>query len=301
VKERNFKVGNKDSGERLDHFLVEKLAGDISRSYVQKLIKQKKVLVNAEPASAHHKVKPLEEVSIVIPDPVKMELQAEKILLDIIYEDESILVLNKPAGMVVHPGAGVFSGTLVNALLSCCKNLSGIGGVLRPGIVHRLDKDTSGLMLVAKTDLAHRELSRQFKEREVERKYVGLVRGVVQLDKGKVDLPIGRHPRDRKKMAVSYIHSRYAHTDYKVLRRFKDATMLEITPQTGRTHQIRVHMASLGHPLLGDRKYGIKRNLERQALHACKIKFRHPESKEILEFSIPLPSDLEKFIKNSLQ
>jgi len=302
MKEYSFKAGNKDAGKRLDLYLVEKLGKDSSRSHIQKLIKSENVLLNKNETFAHHKISPGDEIRVVFAQPqAPDEVKAEKIPLDIIYEDESIIVINKPAGMVVHPAAGNFSRTLANALLHHCKRLSQEGGPLRPGIVHRLDKDTSGLMIAVKTDAAHRDIAKQFKQRQVERRYIAIVKGVVQVDTGKIDFPIGRHPRNRKKMAVSYLDAKPAETSFKVLKRFKDATLLEITPITGRTHQIRVHMASYGHALLGDPKYGKKGGLTRQALHAYKIKFRHPDSDKIVEFESPLPRDLEEYIEKKGQ
>lgn len=294
MKRYNLKVGRKDSDLRLDHFLVKNL-NQVSRSYIKKLIQDNQVLLEGEPTKAHHKVKFGQVVLVTIPDPVICEVKPENIPFDVVYEDDELLVINKPAGMVVHPAAGNYTGTLVNGLLYRCDGLSGIGGVLRPGIVHRLDKDTSGLMVVAKTDFAHRELARQFKERKVRRTYIGLVKGVVQLDEGEVDVPIGRHPRDKKRMAVTYLRSKVARTHYRVLERFSDSTLLELKPHTGRTHQIRIHMAHMGHPILGDAKYGARAGLARQMLHAARLEFYHPTAKKNMEFSSPLPPDFESF------
>lgn len=294
MKKYNLKVGRKDSNLRLDHFLVRNLT-EVSRSYIKKLIQDNQVLLEGEPTKAHHKVKFGQMVVVTIPDPVIMEVKPQNILLDIVYEDDELLVVNKPAGMIVHPAAGNYTGTLVNGLLYHCDRLSGIGGVLRPGIVHRLDKDTSGLMVVAKTDFTHRELARQFKERKVHRTYIGLVKGVVQLDEGEVDVPIGRHPRDKKRMAVTYLSSKMARTHYKVWKRFSDSTLLELKPHTGRTHQIRVHMAHIGHPILGDARYGAGAGLARQMLHAARLAFYHPTAEKNMEFSSPMPWEFESF------
>jgi 23S rRNA pseudouridine1911/1915/1917 synthase len=226
----------------------------------------------------------------MLPEPKPSVLEAEDIPIEILYEDEDLLVVNKPAGMVTHPGAGVRSGTLVNALLHRCKNLSGIPGSIRPGIVHRLDKDTSGIIVVAKNDYAHCILAKQFKQRKVQRKYIALVKGVVQLDSDQIDMPIGRHPREREKMAVEFADSKEAITRYKVIKRFSNSTLLEITPITGRTHQIRVHMRALGHPIVGDPKYGSsndKGKVARQMLHAQWIRFFHPRLKKYMEFYCP--------------
>lgn len=278
----------KDSGKRIDAYIAEYFAGRYSRTYLQKLIAGGFVLVNDKPCKPNHKIGTIDKIDILFPPSEPSAIKAEDIPFEIIYEDKDLLVVDKPAGMVTHPGAGVKSRTLVNALLHHCKDLSGIGGVLRPGIVHRLDKDTSGIMLVAKTDLVHRELAKQFKEREVERKYMALVEGVVELDNDQINLPLGRHPKDREKMAVQFAGAKDAVTQYEVLKRFSDSTLLEITPVTGRTHQIRVHMKAIGHSIVGDTKYG-SRAAARQMLHACRIKFFHPALKKYMEFFSKAP------------
>ena len=241
------------------------------------------------PCENNYKIKGGDKIEIDFPVAIESVIKPDAIPLDILYEDKDLLVINKPAGMVTHPGAGVKSGTLVNALLHYCKDLSGIGGVLRPGIVHRLDKDTSGIILVAKNDSTHRSLAKQFKQRKVLRKYIALVTGKVELDNDEINLPIARDRFDREKMAVETDESeesKEAITRYKVLKRFKDTTLLEIEPVTGRTHQIRVHMKAIGHTIIGDSKYGPKNtDVERQKLHACWIKFFHPGLKKYMEFS----------------
>ena len=237
--------------ERIDKFLTEKVP-ELSRSYIQKLLKEQKITVNGSAVKANYKVKEGDEISVAVPDIKEPDILPEDIPLDILYEDDDVLIVNKPKGMVVHPSAGHTSGTLVNAIMFHCKdNLSGINGVLRPGIVHRIDKDTTGALLVCKNDNAHRNLAEQLKEHSIRRRYRAIVAGVLKEDEGTIEGPIGRHPIDRKKMAVNYKNGKDAVTHYKVLERFKNATYVECRLETGRTHQIRVHMTSIGHPLLG--------------------------------------------------
>jgi len=294
----SFKVGEADKGKRLDMYIVEQLPG-LSRSFVQKLTSEGNILLNGEPAKNHHKVNTGEAVDVSVPEPVASTIRAEKIPLDIVYEDGDLLIINKPAGMVVHPAPGNYSGTLVNALLTHCKDLSGIGGVLKPGIVHRIDKGTSGLLVVAKNDSSHKALADQFRAKTTRRVYWALVKGVVRFDNGIVELPIGRSDDDRMKMAVKSEEGeegRYAVTKYKVLERFKDSTLLELTLGTGRTHQIRVHMSHVGHPVVGDEEYGSRSSLGRPALHAKTIGFIHPGTKKYVEFTSELPEDIKKLI-----
>lgn len=286
--------------KRVDHYLVEVLPKNkVSRTYIKKLINGGDILLNDRIIKPHHQLNIGDIIKVHMPEAVpETGLKPENIPLDIIHEDEDILIVNKPAGMVVHPGAGVYGGTLANALLHYCRNLSELGGECRPGIVHRIDKGTSGLLIIAKNDPSHRELAGQFKDRQVKRTYIAIVRGVVELDNGKVELPIGRHPRSPKKMAVAFSRSKTAVTNYRVAKRLKDRTVLEINPDTGRTHQIRVHMAYLDHPLLGDAQYGRPdERIDRQALHAGKIRFRHPRTNKIMEFEAPLPDDMKGLIK----
>jgi 23S rRNA pseudouridine1911/1915/1917 synthase len=286
-----------DEGKRIDVFLAAEL--DYTRSYIKKLIVDGLVFVNGKTVKPSYKVKENDEVVLNIPEAEKIDVLPENIPLDILYEDDDIIVINKPQGMVVHPAPGNYSGTLVNALLYHCKNLSGINGILRPGIVHRLDKDTSGVMVVAKNDKAHISLSNQIKERSVFKKYVAIVEGVIKDEEGKIEAPIGRHPVDRKKMAVIE-DGRYALTLYKVLERFKENTLVEAVIKTGRTHQIRVHMAYIGHPIVGDHVYGFKRQkfkLEGQALHSSVLGFMHPTKGVYMEFEAPLPEYFKKLIE----
>jgi len=289
MEKQKIKPNLNEAGQRIDVYLTNYYLGKYSRTYLQKLILAGNILVNGKPCSSGHKITQSDEIEVIFPDAVASGIKAEDIAIQIIYEDKDLLVVNKPAGMVTHPGAGVKSGTLVNALLNYCKDLSGVGGVLRPGIVHRLDKDTSGIMLVAKNDFTHRVLAKQFKQRKVQRKYVALVNGVVKFDNDEINMPIGRDYKDREKMAIKFAESKEAVTRYKVLKRFPDTTLLEITPITGRTHQIRVHMKSIGHPIVGDTKYGIKDKAARQMLHAEWIKFFHPTLKKDLEFFCKVP------------
>lgn len=301
MQDYSFTIKKDGVGERIDHYLAKVLPKDkISRTLVKKSINKGDILLNGKTTKPHHQLNYGDIVTGKIPQPAsEMSLTPENIPLDIVYEDSDIIVVNKPAGIVVHPGAGVHSGTLVNALLYYCKNLSSSGGVSRPGIVHRIDKGTSGLLVVAKNDAAHRELARQFKERKVKRVYTAFVRGIVELDNGKIELPIGRHPRSPKKMAVAFSKSKTAVTNYKVLNRLKDYTVLEIRPDTGRTHQIRVHMAYLDHSLLGDVQYGRPdERMARHALHAGHISFHHPRTNKIMEFETPLADDMKRLIEN---
>ena len=299
--EKLFKVsvGTNSQGRRLDKFLADHFEKDFSRVFLQKLLKKGKVLLNGQVPKRHQKVSAGETVEITVPEPEESVIRPEKIPLKIVYEDKHLLVVNKPQGMVTHPAPGNYTGTLVNALLAHCKDLSGIGGVLKPGIVHRLDKGTSGLLLVAKTDDAHKKLAKQFKDKTTKRVYLALVDGNVELDNGTVELPIGRSTRDRKKMAVKFDDesSREAITHYKVIKRFGDFTLLECSLGTGRTHQIRVHLSYIGHPILGDEKYGTKGSFKMPMLHAATIGFTHPATKKFMEFSSKPPKEMADVIK----
>jgi len=294
----SFEVEEDDSGARLDVFLSREI-GELTRSHIQKLIVERLVTVNGSTARSSYKLKPGDLVDLRIPEPQGLELRAEPIPLDIYFEDFDVIVINKPRGMVVHPATGNFSGTLVNALLYHCRDLSGINGVLRPGIVHRLDKDTSGLIAVAKNDNAHAGLAVQLKDRTVTRRYLALVHGRVKEQSGIIDAPIGRHPADRKKMAVVQKNAKHAVTKYRVLKRYKGYTYLELTLETGRTHQIRVHLSYIGHPVVGDLKYGPSCphfGLKGQFLHAEVLGFIHPSTGKYLEFKSPLPETLSEII-----
>ncbi|MFH0771874.1 MAG: RluA family pseudouridine synthase [Candidatus Omnitrophota bacterium] len=296
MEKRAFKVGQIDKPVRIDVYLVDILGEGISRSHIKRLIDNGNVSVNGERVKAHHNVKLGHVIEVALEELAAFGLEAEDISLDIIYEDEDIIVLNKPPFMAVHPGAGIHSGTLVNALLHHCGNLSTVNDS-RPGIVHRLDKDTSGVMVVAKNNAGHTELARQFKERRVKKRYVALVSGIMELDEGIIDLPIGRHPTHREKMAVRHDSEKNAITEYKVIRRFGNFTAVSLNLKTGRTHQIRVHMAHIGHPLLGDSKYGGKGGkFPRQALHSCYLNFTHPRTGENMEFTAKLPADMKEAV-----
>ena len=290
-----------EAGSRLDRFISGRLP-EYTRSRIQKLTEDGFVLADGKPAKASHKVRAGETVSLTVPELRDPDILPEPIPLDIIYEDGDMQVVNKPQGMVVHPAAGNYTGTLVNALLAYCgDSLSGINGERRPGILHRIDKDTSGLLLVAKNDMAHQGLAAQIKAHSLTRAYLALVHGGFRTDSGTVDLPIGRHPADRKKMAVTYHNAREAVTHYRVLERFGRYTLLECVLETGRTHQIRVHMAKLGHPIAGDPVYGVKKepfSTNGQLLHAYKVGFVHPRTGAYLEFTSPLPDYYEKILKN---
>lgn len=285
--------------KRLDVFLTE-AQGDVSRNFVQKLIEDGQVRVNQQTVKANYKVKHGDLVEMNIPEPAPLELTAEDIPLDIHYEDEHMIVIDKPAGLVVHPAPGHPGGTLVNALLFHCKDLTGIGGVERPGIVHRLDKDTSGLIVVAKSDHSLVSLQRQFQERTIKKVYLALTQGRLDPPRGTVRSPIGRHPKDRKKMATGE-EGREAETVFEVIRHFEGYDLVKLFPKTGRTHQIRVHLASLGHPVLSDPLYGGRSRrktpaLERQALHAHQLTLAHPVSRKSMEFNSPLPPDMARLI-----
>lgn len=289
-----FKVDRDAAGKRLDQFLTHCIPS-LSRSQVQRLIEKGNVLVNSKKERSSFRVRLNDEVEMIVPPPEQITLSPEPIPLDILYEDDDLLVINKPAGLVVHPAAGHRSGTLVNALLNHCPDLSGIGGYLRPGIVHRLDKDTSGLMLVSKSDLTHRELAAQLKARKIKRKYLALVHGEVREEKGLIDAPLGRDPLNRKRITVlskDDPYGREARTHYRVKERFPGYTLLDVELETGRTHQIRVHLAYAGYPVAGDPVYGPRRNplqLPGQALHAYRITFTHPRTGELLNFEAPPP------------
>lgn len=292
-----FQVEKENAGIRIDKYLSDNME-DISRSYLQKLLKEKSITVNEKEIKANYKVQEGDVVSVSLPEPEEPDILPEEIPLDILYEDDSLMVVNKPKDMVVHPSAGHLSGTLVNAVLFHCKgNLSGINGIMRPGIVHRIDKDTTGALLICKTDTCHRILAEQLKVHSITRKYRAVVQGNLKDDEGTIEGPVGRHPADRKKMAINYKNGKEAVTHYRVLERFGNATYIECQLETGRTHQIRVHMASIGHPLLGDTTYGSSKNpyhLQGQALHAMVIGFLHPVTNTYMEFTAPLP---EYFLK----
>lgn len=305
-RHHRFTVDPGEEGLRLDLFLTKKEPG-LSRAQIQRAVAEEMVLVNGRPIKAGRRVKAADTVAIRIPAPKPSGVIPEAIPLTIVYEDASLLVVDKPAGMVVHPAAGHTGGTLVNALLHHCRDLSGIGGVLRPGIVHRLDKGTSGLLVAAKSDAAHWGLAGQFKRHEVKKIYLSLVYGNPRIDGGRIEADVGRHPTDRKKMSTASRRGRSAVTLWRVRERFGVAALLEIDIETGRTHQIRVHLTDMGYPLVGDRVYGgagrIKgvedaamrarmKELDRQALHAWRLSFTHPVTGEALSFSSPLPGDI---------
>lgn len=310
-----YTVDNIDAKIRIDVYLSGKT--DKTRSFIQKLIESGNILVNKKSVKTSYKTRAGDKISIYFPKLEKLDLEPEEMALEILYEDNDLIVLNKPRGITVHPGVGKREGTLVSGLLHYCKNLSGIGGVERPGIVHRLDKDTSGILLIAKNDNAHLNLSKQFAERSVSKTYIALVHGVPKINSGIIEKPIGRHPKDRKKMAVRQ-DGRYAKTSWKIIKAFKTATvgtgrpstslrtsglsLLEVKIFTGRTHQIRVHMNYIGHPVLGDAVYGKKSDREKfdlkgQFLHSYKIGFTHPQTGHYLEFTTDLPKELKDILK----
>ena len=284
------------AGERLDRFLAGREL-EVSRSHIQKLIESGCVLVNGRTAKANAKLREGDAVETELPEAQELEILPEDIPLDILYEDSDVIVINKARGMVVHPAAGAADGTLVNALLHHCEDLSGINGVIRPGIVHRLDKDTSGVMMAAKNDRAHVDLAEQIREKTAQRIYRAIVCGTIAEDRGEIRAPIGRHPTERKKMAV-VPNGKEATTFFRVLERFSSYTFVECRLQTGRTHQIRVHMAYIGPPLLGDPKYGKKSPfaIEGQALHSAELMLTHPRTKERLRFAAAMPADMEEIL-----
>ncbi|EPS56528.1 TPA: RluA family pseudouridine synthase [Clostridium botulinum] len=294
----NLQVEKEFDNVRLDLYL-SKIFEDKSRSYLQGIIDEGNVLVNNKEKKRNYKLKVRDNIEVNIPEPKLLQIEPEDIKLDIIYEDKDVIVVNKPQEMVVHPAPGVYSGTLVNALLHHCKDLSGINGVARPGIVHRIDKDTSGILVVAKNDISHNNLAAQFKEHSISRVYMALVEGIIKDEQGTIEAPIGRHPVDRIKMAVVK-DGRHAVTHYKVIERFKNHTLVECRLETGRTHQIRVHMSHIMHPLVGDPVYGYKKqrfNLKGQMLHAKLLGFIHPTTRQYVEFESELPEYFKKIIK----
>lgn len=300
-----FTVENEE-GMRVDKYLACYLP-DLSRSHIQKLIRNDLVIVNQKPVKANYRLSLYDQIEIMIPEPEEPEILPENIPLEILYEDADIIIVNKPKQMVVHPALGHASGTLVNALMyHCGAELSGINGVMRPGIVHRIDMDTTGSLLVCKNDMAHQKLAAQLKEHSITRIYEAIVHGNIKESEGTIDAPIGRHPTDRKKMSIHAKQGRRAVTHYQILERFGEFTYIRCQLETGRTHQIRVHMASIGHPLLGDRVYGPSKcpfeGLEGQTLHAKTLGIIHPRTGEYLEVQAPLPEYfvylLQKLYKN---
>ncbi|MBI2502894.1 MAG: RluA family pseudouridine synthase [Candidatus Latescibacteria bacterium] len=308
----HLQVSPEEAPQRLDLFLSRRCP-DLSRSRLQMLIREGAVRVNGQPSRPSYQIRPADCIALELPAPTELSLDPEAIPLSILFEDGDLLVLDKGPGMTVHPAPGSWQGTLVNALLHHCRDLSGINGVLRPGIVHRLDRDTTGLLVVAKNDTAHRHLAAQLQSRVLERRYSALVWGRPRLPQGRIEAPVGRHPRDRKKMAV-VPGGRAALTHYQVVERFAFLSLLDLRLETGRTHQIRVHLQHLGHPVFGDPVYGgrapirglqpaqrllageLLKLIARQALHARSLRFAHPRSGEWLEFSAPLPADMEALL-----
>ncbi|BED92706.1 MAG: RluA family pseudouridine synthase [Candidatus Paraimprobicoccus trichonymphae] len=302
MKSENFKINENSKNQRIDIFVKNKLSDLLTRSYIHKLIRERFITVSSKNIKKNYILKYGDIVNVVIPSPKKLEILSEKIDLDIMYEDEWLLVVNKPKGMVVHPAPGNYDRTLVNALLSYCKgSLSGINGFLRPGIVHRLDKDTSGLLIVAKNDLAHKNLSDQIKLHNFKREYEAIVHGIFKNDFGTINFPIGRDRKNRKKMAVTNINSKKAVTHYQVIKKYDKFTYLKLILKTGRTHQIRVHMNHINHPVVGDLIYNQNKNrnfefLAGQCLHAKTIGFLHPINKNYLEFKSELPGYFKSFL-----
>lgn len=301
MEEFSYRASIEDEDERIDKWISNALEG-LSRSYIQKLIKDNLVFVNNKPQKASYHIKADDEIRFQIPDAVKPSILEENIPISILYEDEDILIVDKPKGMVVHPAPGHYSGTLVNAVMFHCKNkLSGINGVMRPGIVHRIDRDTTGSLIICKNDIAHNSIAAQLKEHSITRKYRAIVHGRITDEEGSINAPIGRDTRDRKKMAVNEQNGKPAVTHYKVLKAYKEYTYIECQLETGRTHQIRVHMTSIGHPLLGDTVYGNRKSnfhTEGQTLHAMTIGFIHPSTGEYMEVSAPLPEYFERILNN---
>lgn len=299
MEQFTYQIGLGEDDERLDKWISLALP-DLSRSYIQKCIKNNDVLVNGNPQKAGYRLRIDDEIVFSIPQAVEPAIEAENIPLDILYEDNDLIIVNKPKGMVVHPAPGHYSGTLVNAVMYHCKDcLSGINGVMRPGIVHRIDKDTTGSLIICKNDHAHNAIAAQLKDHSITRKYHAIVHGVVEQDTGTVQASIGRDPKDRKKMAVNEMNGKPAVTHYTVMRRFEEYTYIECRLETGRTHQIRVHMASIGHPVLGDTVYCHRNSpyhLEGQTLHAMVIGFVHPASDEYVEVTAPLPEYFEHLL-----
>ncbi|MDR1770908.1 MAG: RluA family pseudouridine synthase [Hungatella sp.] len=297
---QEFVVAPEEAGVRIDRYLSVQCQ-DISRSYLQKLLKEQSVLVEEKPVKSNYKVNAGDRISLTLPEIREPDIMPEDIPLDIIYEDKDIILINKPKGMVVHPAAGHYSGTLVNGLMSHCRSeLSGINGVMRPGIVHRIDMDTTGVLIVCKNDMAHNSISEQLKEHSITRKYAAIVHGVLKEEEGTINAPIGRHPVDRKKMSINEKNGREAVTHYRVLERFKQFTYIECQLETGRTHQIRVHMASINHPLLGDSVYGPAKcpfRLQGQTLHAGVLGIIHPRTGQYMEFTAPLPDYFEELLR----
>ncbi len=298
---REFVIDNDKTGERLDKFLFEVLEGEgVTRSFIQKLISNSDVLVNGKESKSGYKLRASDKVTLKEIEVKELDILKENIPLDIVYEDSDLIIVNKPKGMIVHPAQNINSGTLVNALMYHCKDLSSINGVERPGIIHRIDKDTTGLLVVGKNDFAHKNISDQFKVHSIKREYIALVHGVIKKDGGRIETFIGRHPKDRIKMAVVK-EGRVAITEYKVLRRYKRTTLIKCRLFTGRTHQIRVHMSHIGHPLVGDQVYGLKKDpiySDGQLLHARVIGFIHPSKNEYMEFKGELPEYFRNLISN---
>lgn len=299
MKEFTYKIDLEDEEERMDKWISSTMPS-LSRSYIQKLIKDNNVFVNDKAQKASYRIKADDVIRFQIPDASEPSIPAEDIPLSILYEDEDILIVDKPKGMVVHPAPGHYSGTLVNAVMFHCKdNLSGINGILRPGIVHRIDKDTTGSLIVCKTDAAHQFIAAQLKEHSITRKYRAIVHGM-SAEEGTIDAPIGRDEKDRRKMAINAKNGKPAITHYKLLKTFREYSYIECSLETGRTHQIRVHMASIGHPILGDMVYGNRKtnyHLEGQTLHAMTIGLKLPSTGEYLEVSAPLPAYFEHLLE----
>lgn len=301
---KQFSIEEEDIDKRLDSFLSERIEG-YSRTYMQKLIEDGSAKVRAKTVKSNYKLKKGDTVEVAIPDPVPLEVEAEDIRLDVVYEDDALIVINKPQGMVVHPAHGNYSGTIVNALLHHCDSLSdynsltGINGVMRPGIVHRIDKDTSGIIVIAKSNEAHLSLSEQLKAHSITRKYLALLEGSLKSQSGTVDAMIGRNPKDRKQMAVVVQNGKRAVTHYQVLETFDGNTLIEASLETGRTHQIRVHMAYIGHPVVGDTVYGFKKqrfDTKGQLLHARVLGFVHPKTGQYMEFEAPVPEYFQRIL-----
>lgn len=298
-KQYCLRVSETEDNQRVDIYLAQHMG--ISRSHAQKIIAAGQVWVNKKIIKANYKVACNDNVEALLAEAQPAEIRPESIPLTVVYEDDHMIIIDKPRGMVVHPAAGNYSGTLVNALLEHCQDLSGINGVIRPGIVHRLDKDTSGVMVVAKNDQSHLNLALQIKERQASRKYIAIVHGNIKEEQGVINAPIGRHPVDRKKMAVVFTNSKTAITHFRTIERFGNYTVVECKLQTGRTHQIRVHMAHIGHPVVGDPKYGPEKQhfmIQGQALHSAQLSLSHPVTGEKMCFSAPLPADMEAILAN---